>query len=217
MKIAYCIAGHTREFDKVISEPNSCMRNKPGVDFFISSWVKTGENTTFWSGEKENEKPVDLEGLFNNYKPLHFDMEDEQSYADLQKFDRNFRNTPVNVLNTLLMFKKIETVLSYPDESYDLVVRSRFDITFLDVNFKDCEENTIYGKLSPINGLPSDIFFYGKSDVMKRAVPNENFYTDEIMDSSVNAEDVFRKYLEREKINFVVDDSLRYILKNVTY
>ena len=36
MKIAYCLAGHTREFDKTISGPNNCMRNKEGVDFFMN-------------------------------------------------------------------------------------------------------------------------------------------------------------------------------------
>lgn len=217
MKIAYCIAGHTREFDKNISEPNSCLRSKDGVDFFISTWTKTGEGTTFWSGEKEGDKIVDMESMFKNYKPLQWDMEDEHSYIDLKKFDSNFTNSPVNVLNTLLMFKKIKNVLEYPDETYDVIVRSRFDITFLDVNLKECEDNTIYGKLSSINGLPSDIFFYGKRDVMLRAVPDESFYSEEIINTCVNAEDVFKKHLEKEKINFVVDDSLKYILKNVTY
>lgn len=217
MKIAYCLAGHTREFDKTISEPNSCMRNKEGVDFYISTWIKTGQGTTFWSGEKMNENVVNVESMFNNYRPLQWDMEGEHSYPDLVKFDVNFKDTPVNVLNTLLMFKKIESVLEYPDDTYDILVRSRFDITFLNVDFRELEENTIYGKLSPINGLPSDIFFYGKQDVMKRSVPNENFYTDEIINNSVNAEDVFRKYLEKENIKFVVDENLQYILKNVTY
>jgi hypothetical protein len=217
MKIAYCLAGHTREFDKTISEPNSCMRNKEGVDFYISTWIKTGQGTTFWSGEKMNENVVNVESMFNNYRPLQWDMEGEHSYPDLVKFDVNFKDTPVNVLNTLLMFKKIESVLEYPDDTYDIVIRSRFDMTFLNVDFRELEENTIYGKLSPINGLPSDIFFYGKQDVMKRSVPNENFYTDEIINNSVNAEDVFRKYLEKENIKFVVDENLQYILKNVTY
>ena len=217
MKVAYCLAGHTRGFDKTISEPNDCMRNKEGVDFFISTWIKTGQDTTFWAGEKTGGDVVDMEAMFNNYRPLQWDMEGEHSYPDLDKFDINFKDVPVNVLNTLLMFKKISNVLEFPDSTYDVIVRSRFDITFLDVNFKECEENTIYGRLSPINGLPSDVFFYGRQDVMKRAVPNEDFYTEEIINTSKNAEDVFKKYLEKENINFVIDDSLKYILKNVTY
>jgi hypothetical protein len=52
---------------------------------------------------------------------------------------------------------------------------------------------------------------------MKRSVPNEEFYVDEIINNSVNAEDVFRKYLEKENIKFVVDQNLQYVLKNVTY
>jgi hypothetical protein len=193
------------------------MRNKEGVDFYISTWIKTGKDVTFWSGEKENDEVVDIESMFNLYRPLQWDMEGEQSYPDLIKFDTNFKNASVNVLNTLLMFKKIGNALEYPDTTYDVIVRSRFDITFLDVNFKECEENTIYGKLSPINGLPSDVFFYGNQDVMKRAVPNEEFYTEDIINNSMNAEDVFRKYLEKENIKFVVDEGLRYVLKNVTY
>jgi hypothetical protein len=217
MKIAYCLAGHTRGFDKTISEPNRYMKSKESVDFFISTWIKTGQDITFWSGENINNIVVDMEAMFNNYKPLQWDMEGEHSYPDLVKFDINFKDTPVNVLNTLLMFKKIGSVLEYPDETYDVVVRSRFDITFLNVDFGELEDDTIYGKLSPINGLPSDIFFYGKQDVMKRSVPNEEFYTDEIINNSVNAEDVFRKYLEKENIKFVVDQNLQYVLKNVAY
>jgi hypothetical protein len=217
MKIAYCLAGHTREFDKIISTPNQKFREMNDIDFYISTWIMSGENVTFWAGEKENDRPVDVESLFNLYKPLNFDMEGRQSYPELEKFDRKFTDTPVNAMNTLLMFKKINNSLGYPDQTYDVLVRSRFDIMDLVVNFKTCEKNTIYGKLSPINGLPSDIFFYGDHDTMKKAVPNEDFYTDEILNNSKNAEDVFKKYLDSVGIKFIIDDTLNYTLKNVNY
>jgi hypothetical protein len=217
MKIAYCLAGHTREFDKIISITNQKFREMNDVDFYISTWIMSGENVTFWAGEKENDRPVDVESMFNLYRPLKFDMEGRQSYPELEKFDRKFTDTPVNAMNTLLMFKKISNSLEYPDQTYDVLVRSRFDIMDLVVNFKTCEENTIYGKLSSINGLPSDIFFYGDHDTMKKAVPNEDFYTDEILNNSKNAEDVFKKYLDSVGIKFIVDDTLNYKLKNVNY
>jgi len=217
MKIAYCLAGHTREYDKIISSPNQKFRETNDVDFYISTWIMSGENVTFWAGEKENDRAVDVESMFNLYRPLNFDMEGRQSYPELEKFDRKFTDTPVNAMNTLLMFKKINNSLGYPDQTYDILVRSRFDILDLIVDFKTCEENTIYGKLSPINGLPSDIFFYGDHDTMKKAVPNEDFYTDEILNNSKNAEDVFKKYLDSVDIKFVIDDTLNYTLKNVNY
>ena len=217
MKIAYCLAGHTREFDKIISTPNQKFREMDNVDFYISTWIMSGENVIFWIGQEENDRPIDVESMFNLYKPIKFDMEGRQSYPELEKFDRKFSKTQVNVMNTLLMFKKISNSLEYPDQTYDLLVRSRFDITDLNVNFKTCDDNTIYGKLSPINGLPSDVFFYGNHDVMKKAIPNEEFYTDKILNNSKNAEDVFKKYLDSKDIKFVVDDTLNYTLKNVNY
>ena len=217
MKIAYCLAGHTREFDKIISTPNQKFREMDDVDFYISTWIMSGENVTFWSGEPENDRPVDVESMFNLYRPLNFDMEGRQSYPELEKFDKKFTNSIVNVMNTLLMFKKISNSLEYPDQTYDVLIRSRFDITDLTIDFKTCEENTIYGRLSPINGLPSDVFFYGNHDTMKKAIPNEDFYTDHIIDNCINAEDVFKKYLDSIGVKFIVDETLSYTLKNVNY
>ena len=109
MKIAYCIAGHTREFHSHASELTQSFMNM-GADIFISTWNKTGTDRCFWQGDKENEdEQIDSATLVNCYKPKKFDIEQREDYQHLFAFDRKLEGSRhnVNTLNTLLMFKKI--------------------------------------------------------------------------------------------------------------
>ena len=183
MKIAYCISGHVREFQNELSQP-SVYFSELKSDFFLSTWTKSGIDCSFWKGEREECDLIDSDILNANYNPKFFDIEDRSKYNYLSSFDIILPNSPhsVNALNTLLMFKKIKQCISYTNTSYDVVVRSRFDLNSINIDLrKEIQTGKIYGKRSPINGFPSDIFFYGDYETMSRCVPDESFYTEELI------------------------------------
>lgn len=219
MRIAYCVSGHVRQFRNSLSDPNKLFKDN-NIDFFLSTWDRSGADCVFWNGDKEQGDIVHEDQIKSLYSPIAMDIENRSNYEYLSCYDRPLINSPhnVNTLNTLLMFKKIKKSISYVDSSYNVVVRGRFDLLSLTINLdKNIDKNTIYGKTSPINGYPSDVFFYGDHETMIKCVPEEDFYTDEVLSSAKNAEDIFSKYLTKYNINFVVDSDLQYNLKGVLY
>jgi hypothetical protein len=221
MKIAYCLSGHTRGFDSTLSEANIKIKKYNIFNFYISTWKNSGLNKVFWKGEQEGSDQIDTESMVHQYNPIIWDAESRENYKNFNFHNVIFNNSPhqVNVLNTLLMFKKIKKCISYVSGDYDIVVRSRFDLQDIDFDFTKikCDPGKIYGKLSSINGMPSDIFFYGDRLTMTGCVPDENFYTKEIIESCINAEDVFSRYLKSKNILFICNNNLNYLLKGVSY
>jgi hypothetical protein len=221
MKIAYCLSGHTREFGSTLSEANIKIKNYNIFNFYISTWKSSGLNKVFWKGDKEENDEIDIGSMVRQYNPIIWDAESREDYENFNFYDFIFNKSPhqVNVLNTLLMFKKIKKSISYVNSDYDAVIRGRFDLQNINFDFTKikCDPGKIYGKLSSINGMPSDIFFYGDRLTMSECVPDENFYTKEIIDSCMNAEDVFSRYLKSKNIVFVNNNNLNYFLKGVSY
>lgn len=219
MKIAYCISGHVREFQNKLSQP-SVYFSELKSDLFLSTWTRSGIDCSFWKGDLEDGVLIDSDILNVNYNPKFFDIEDISKYNYLSSFDRVLPNSPhsVNMMNTLLMFKKIKQCISYTNIFYDVVFRSRFDLNYISIDMnKEIQTGKIYGKRSPINGFPSDIFFYGDYETMIRCVPDESFYTEDLITDAINAEDIFDKYLKFNGIDFIIDNELSYNLKGMTY
>jgi len=219
---AACFAGHTRAYDKVMS-PATKQLEDLSCRFYISTWTSSGNNTTFWSGSKDDDGyGINQEGLMTLYHPSVLDIEKRSDYDYLNHFDFAMPTAHnVNALNTLLMFKKIKRSINLAVESYtnyDVLFRTRFDLQELSLPEKIyCEENTLYGKLSPTNGFFSDVFFYGKPEVMVQCVPDENFYTESIINTSLNAEEILDKYLKSKNIKVKNVDDLSYRIRDVDF
>lgn len=215
MKIALCISGHTRGYENVVTDANKLL-----IDIcdavFISTWENRGTNLLFWKGDTEVDDIINTNNLLDNYQPVKIEIHHNSKYEYLSNFNFQFpRDNRVNVRGTLLMFTKIKNSIQLVNDEFDIIVRSRFDVThlYMPTDLK-CEENKIYGRLSPINGMPSDILFYGTSSTMKRCVPDELFYTPNIISTCVNAEDVFENWLTYNGIEFVNEPNMGYVLKN---
>ena len=208
---AACFAGHTRSYDKIMSYATRELENL-NCRFYISTWISSGNNTTFWSGSKDTDGPeIDVESMMTLYHPNVLDIEKRSDYDHLNHLDFSMPTMHnVNVLNTLLMFKKIKRSIylaTQSNQEYDVLFRTRFDLQDLSLpSDLECEENTLYGKMSPTNGFFSDVFFYGKPEVMSRCIPDENFYTESIINTSLNAEEILDKYLQKSKINIHIYD-----------
>jgi hypothetical protein len=215
MKIALCISGHTRGYENHPTEASKLLFDICD-DVYISTWKNRGSNLLFWKGDIEIDDVINSDSLLSNYRPAKIEIDSSTKYDYLSNFNFQFpRDSRVNVRGTLLMFTKIKNSIQLIDDEYDVVIRSRFDVTYLIMpNDLKCEENKIYGRLSPINGMPSDILFYGTSSTMRKCVPDESFYTPNIISTCVNAEDVFRNWLNYNGIEFVNDPNMAYVLKN---
>lgn len=213
--IAYCLSGHTRGYESNPTNPSLDFINKEGIDLFISTWEFLGNGHLFWKGGVEQELPIDKKLLIQNYSPKILEVEKRSDYSDLFHFDVQFPSHQiVNVLNTLLMFKKIRRSFDMTNESHKVLIRSRFDLTHLDLEIQSIEPGIIYGRSSSMNGFTSDIFFYGDRETMKTSIPDETFYTEEVINTSMNAEHIFQKHLAHKGIKFIADQKLSFVLKN---
>jgi hypothetical protein len=219
---ATCIAGHSREYDNKISDANQILKNMQS-DFYISTWEKTGSKKVFWSGDNDDETDnVDINSLINIYNPLNIDIENQNKYIKYNHFDLTLKTQHnVNVLNTILMFKKIKKSILYVIDSskkYDVVFRSRFDLQDLVLpKIIEIQDNIIYSKQSPTNGFISDCFFYGTPDTMLKAIPDETFYTEDIIETALNAEEIFSRYLTKENIEVKFVDELSFKIKDIVF
>lgn len=219
---ATCFAGHTRNYDKIMSSANKTLEDISYRNY-ISTWTSSGSGTTFWSGSRDNDGySISRESIMNLYHPVILDVEKRSDYDYLNHFDYPMPTVHnVNVLNTLLMFKKIKRSIQFAIGSgieYDVIFRTRFDLQELFLpNEIECEENTVYGRLSPTNGFFSDVFFYGKPEVMSRCIPDEIFYTEEIINTSLNAEEILNKYMKSKNIEFKIVEDLKFRIRDVDF
>lgn len=222
MKYAVCIGGHTRGFDTNMSLANSELESL-GVDFYISTWANNGEKTMFWAGDKDkDDHNIKLNSLMTLYHPLVVDVEKRSDYDIFNHLDFVLPSSfNVNTLNTLLMFKKMKKSIDHAvnsNKEYDLIFRSRFDIHSLTLPDEiKCDDNTLYGRITPSNGLFSDVFFYGDKDVMSRCVPDENFYTEERLSRVTNAEHIFWEYLQEQGIKVEYVDDLAFNIRGTDF
>jgi hypothetical protein len=222
MKHAVCIAGHTRGFDADMSLASSSLQSL-GVDFYISTWVNNGEQTMFWAGDKDKDHyNIKLDNLMALYRPIVIDVEKRSDYDIFNHLDFVLPSSfNVNTLNTLLMFKKMKKSIDHAvnsNKEYDLIFRSRFDIHSLTLPDEiKCDDNTLYGRITPSNGLFSDVFFYGDKDVMSRCVPDENFYTEERLSRVTNAEHIFWEYLQEQGIKVEYVDDLAFNIRGTDF
>lgn len=222
MMYAICLAGHTRGYDVVMSNSNSLLENM-NADFYISTWQKNGLSKVFWSGDSDEEgEQIDTDSLLQLYKPITIDIQNKSDYSMYSHFDFELKTEHhVNVLNTILMFKKIKKSIHHAINStntYDIIFRSRFDLEDLNLpSILECNKDTLYCKQSPNNGFVSDCFFYGHPDTMLKSIPDETFYTEDIIDTSLNAEEIFSRYIQSQNIKIQFVDNLSFRVGNTTY
>jgi hypothetical protein len=219
---AACFAGHTRNYDKIMSSANKTLEDI-GTRNYISTWTSSGSHVTFWSGSKDNDSyRISRESIMTLYHPKVLDIQSRSDYDYLNKFDFPMPTAHgVNALNTLLMFKKIKRSIDFAIKSeiqYDAIFRTRFDVQELSLpQTIKCEENTLYGKMSPTNGFFSDVFFYGKPEVMSRCIPDETFYTEELINTSLNAEEILSKYVKSKNIELKIVEDLSFRIRDVDF
>jgi len=203
MKVALCLSGQVREYEKVFENHNVNILKKLIPDVFIHTWTFRGTQKLYryWQSEYQLERDYDshirednltpLSGIIKDYQPKKMLTEFPDKEIFMKKLEAS-RNPNLNIFNMLMMYYSIymsnEMKKSHEKEknfTYDVVIRSRFDIMLENVNLtKQMNNSTIYlppnidvdvvfteemkQKLEAQGPsyMPNDKFAYGSSQAM---------------------------------------------------
>lgn len=210
MKIALCLSGQPRSFEKGYQYLYKNLLSKHDVDVFLH----------FWSSEKEYDDAVRMLEL---YKPKKWNTREEFVSSYFDRFTRNGgpgfppRNpyhSYYSVFHCNLLKKEQEMEQGY---YYDYVVRTRFDYALnRELPFDEVVDGKVYipaDRMNPERTVGSDAFAFGKSNIIDRYCMTY-MYLNYLYDSCnvpMNAEEMLAGNLAIQGLN---GDNLVYVDMN---
>ena len=161
-KIALIICGHVRNLEESYNQHKFLLENY-NCDVFISTWKNLGRKFKQKKyGGKEDDwidinEQLDVNMLLDLFKPVAYDIE------DINEFNEKFNDEFINkyLINTqftsyarcknaiLGQFYKVQKAWNVfynnKNKSYDLIIKSRFDINYRNINLNDVNcDNSIF-------------------------------------------------------------------------
>lgn len=223
MKIALCLSGHLRTFEKTYSSLYKNILNVYNPDIFIHTWDKLGFACNYKT-DKDLNSTYDKQNIINKlYNPKNIIIESSSFVEELKEHGNQYaphlRNEPKHVGHMASMFYKIyacneirkQFELQNPVK-YDYIIRSRADLVFNNsLTLPPIEENTVWiPKHISGEGWYTDQFSIGNSDSMDLYsslyfdIPEYfkakmDFYPEKFMFWGLNKKSLTTKYLD---INF---------------
>ncbi len=185
-RVALCLSGQPRFFDKASSYFEKSVLSKFNCDVFLHTWFdesKVGQpySCAAWNANSSDHYRQDtISKLYEAYQPVSFVIEPEHDvFPTPRKIElyetKNTTETTANI--TFSMFysicKSLELAFEHEAKNnfkYDCVIRSRFDcaVDCDKLDFSNLEKNTIYFNDCIANArVMSDYFNFGTSDSMK--------------------------------------------------
>jgi hypothetical protein len=214
MKVALCLSGQPRSFEKGYEYHYKNLLKHHDVDVFYHTW---NESELLLDKVRDVWKPV---------KTLYTNVFDDRSF---DKYDRttDVRFPSKNTVHMLYsVFKSILLKKEYELEKgfvYDCVIKSRFDYALnITLPLSKIEDGKLYvpgdlikGQIPP-NGIAcNDQFAFGHSDVMDLyGMTFLNIHRAYLMNFPVSGEDMLSANLQ---INGLIKDKLVYIDMNNTF
>jgi hypothetical protein len=210
MKIAVCISGQPRSFEKGYEYLNKNILDAYNTDIFYHTW------------NYHDDMKKSIEKL---YKPVLCSYDDQ---FDMDFINRNYPsiNEKYPACNAVSMFFSVFMVNSIfrkycltHGEKYDIVVKTRFDFAINKIiKFEDVDANKVYVpncRMTEQRNFCNDQFAYGTPKVM-------NLYSatfmniDRLVDLGFpcNGEDLLSGNLQ---INNLIGDNLVYVDMNHTF
>jgi hypothetical protein len=220
MKIAILLPGHLRawEFCK-----NNFMENlydaNHDIDIFVDTYYELYRTDT----EQFNRDKLrifktkeEIKSLFDGLNVVSFEIEEVPEFVD------GYEKVDAHILQRRKISKVFETMMNYEDKNtkYDLVIRSRFDITVRDkLNYEDilnsCNQNDkmIMIGNGGVNHPYNDMFAISTSQNMRLYGKRFDLYPC-VHDSFPRMESTYGTILNRQiSINRVtVDDNGNHVL-----
>jgi len=127
MKVAICFYGQPIRYKQVLEQWNKVI-SELGADVFIHTWY----------GQDRGRVDIDVNELINDFSPKEIEVSSPHRFIDLIPKDANYENQSYHGMNQAYTINKVIQLLeSYSynfNKKYDVVIKSRFDITLLDVD-----------------------------------------------------------------------------------
>lgn len=209
MKIALCLSGQPRSFEKGFEYHKKNLLDHYDVDVFIHTWRDNNDDQ--------------LEQLMKLYNPTATMVESPLS----EDYDTLYKNTPnpiahpprYTVSMLYSMYKSCELKIVNEVETkqnYDWVVKSRTDYALnVKIPFEELEKGKVYipnCRMVPERDFGNDQFAFGDSEVMNKRMSiylNVNHYYDQGV--SMIGEDMMRAHLRE---NNLIGENLVYVNMN---
>ena len=139
MKIAICISGHVRNFEKYSKEFFEKVidaNTHHEIDIFISTWDKNNSISSFASLRRgyKDDNDLDVLKMLNIYKPKMYIVErnNDNIFANFDRIGHS--NNPRYVVPQFYKVNQVGNLLKYYIQStgtnYDLVMKTRFDLVY---------------------------------------------------------------------------------------
>lgn len=183
MKIAICISGQARNFKQSYESLKTHLLDKYNCDIYFHTWKLTNfESTNFGFGNtKYSLIDNDYEDLIQLYKPKNYIIE-KPIIFDASNYKCPIWRQPLN--NTLSMFYSIYKSIQLVEETYDYIIRARFDIDYSKFNLELPQEGIILPEWNTDVRVKDrgyyDVFAIGKQqdmDVYSKVFSNIISYT----------------------------------------
>lgn len=209
MKIALCLSGQARSFEKGYEYHKKNLLDHYDVDVFIHTWLDTSEER--------------LAKYFSLYKPVATMIEQPL----VGNFDEKYTNTPnmekhpprYTVAMFYSIFKSCELKVSQElttGVNYDWVIKSRSDYALnVKIPFEELDNTKLYipnCRMVPERDFGNDQFAFGGSDVMNRRMSiygNMDHYYDQ--GTQMIGEDMMQAHLRNHNL---VGENLVYVDMN---
>jgi len=187
MKIAICISGQARNYEKGYQELKKWFLDKYDCDIYIHTWkdkkiIRSNFDENFTPSHSYELNDNDFDQILKLYQPkahyfqypIKFDINDIKG-----KLNRRFNN----LMSAAYSIQACYDLVKESGIKYDLVIRYRFDLQFTDWVSPDCQFLTDITQLDPtyihafkyhvengIEGRPGeidDLFAIGGMNVME--------------------------------------------------
>lgn len=141
MKIAICLSGHLRRFERTAGSLLNYVKANHECDIFIHTWDKMGYASAYKTDLIQDNTSKYLSRVEHYYKPKKIIVEDSMFIEHLKmqgdQYAPHLKNVPKHVGHMASMFYKIYTAnelrKQYELETstkYDWIIRSRTDLLF---------------------------------------------------------------------------------------
>lgn len=142
MKIAVCISGQARNFKQSYTSLKTHLLDKYDCDIYFHTWKTSNfESTNFGFGNNQYSlTDNDYNNLIQLYRPKNYIIE-KPIVFDASGYKCPIWRQPLN--NTLSMFYSIYKSIQLIEETYDYIVRTRFDIDYSKFNLELPQEGII--------------------------------------------------------------------------
>jgi len=194
MKIAICISGLVRTYrDTFPSYQQNLLQTNADhhIDVFLSTWDEEDSmvalHTDRLAQRRRRRKPIcrglDINNLWNAYRPKHMLVEKQQIFPESEQFKSNIQpfQNPAAFYSMWYKIRNCDRLREDQElldgKMYDIVVRTRFDINYPEpIDFSVVKNDVIAVPLMPTPnyegyvdlgvGLINDKFAYGPPNLM---------------------------------------------------